>query len=199
MPRSRRCRCSPCRWRSAVAWRSRSGEGSVPARRGRSWRRRFCRRRRWTGYYTTKTRVWTAKVPCCRFFSALAVLDGGGPCAVTPAGSKLGVPDDQIRRLRGLWSRTAVSGRRGGRRVTPLPFPTTRSSSSKPVKRSGLWWTRGLPPVEDRDRRGTTWRTGRRACGCRPYPCVIRSAPPDPAWDLRTARGRAIDLLLWFT
>ena len=41
MPRSRRCRCSPCRWRSAVAWRSRSGEGPVPARHGRSWRRRF--------------------------------------------------------------------------------------------------------------------------------------------------------------
>ena len=73
-------------------------------------------------------------------------------------------------------------------------------SSSKPVKRSGLWWARGLPPVEDRDRRGTTWRTGRRACGCRPWlPCVIRSPPPDQAWDLHTARGRAIDLHLWFT
>ena len=84
--------------------------------------------------------------------------------------------------------------------VQPLPFPTTKSSSSKPVKRSGLWWTRGLPPVEDRDRRGTTWRTGRRACGCRPWrPCVIRSPPPDPAWNLHTARGRAIDLHRWFT
>ena len=32
------------------------------------------RRRRWSGYSTTKDESWTAKVPCCRFFSALAVL-----------------------------------------------------------------------------------------------------------------------------
>ena len=70
MPRSRRCRCSPCRWRSAVAWRSRSGEGSVPARRGRSWRRRFLG----VDAGLDILQLETAKVPCCRFFSALAVL-----------------------------------------------------------------------------------------------------------------------------
>ena len=32
------------------------------------------RRRRWSGYSTTEDESWTAKVPCCRFFSALAVL-----------------------------------------------------------------------------------------------------------------------------
>ena len=100
---------------------------------------------------------------------------------------------------RGLWSRTAVSGRRGGPPrhaavVQPLPFPTTKSSNSRPVKRSRLWWTRGLPPVEDRDRRGTTWRTGPQGMRMPALPCVIRSPPPDPARDLHTARGRAIDL-----
>ena len=128
---------------------------------------------------------------------------GDGPaCAWRPSCR----PAEPARKSCRPWSRTAVSGRRGGGPphhaavVQPLPFPTTKSSSSKPVKRSGLWWTRGLPPVEDRDRRGTTWRTGRRACGCRPWrPCVIRSPPPDPAWNLHTARGRAIDLHRWFT
>ena len=188
MPRSRRCRCSPCRWRSAVAWRSRSREGSVPARRGRSWRRRFVGVDAGLDIIQLRREFGLRQLPVAGFSLPLRFMDGGGPCAITPAGSTLGVPDDQIRRLRprrpmprwprtggrGLWSRTAVSGRRGGPPrhaavVQPLPFPTTKSSSSKPVKRSGLWWTRGLPPVEDRDRRGTTWRTGRRACGCRPW------------------------------
>ncbi len=33
----------------------------------------FCRRRRWTGILYNQDESWTAKVPCCRFFSALAV------------------------------------------------------------------------------------------------------------------------------
>ena len=175
----------------------------------------FCRRRRWTRYYTTKTRVWTAG-----FSLPLRFMDGGGPCAITPAGSTLGVPDDQIRRLRprrpmprwprtggrGLWSRTAVSGRRGGgRRVTPRWFNRCRSRRPSPRARSrssgrdcgGLAGCPQLRTVTAAGPRGGPV-AGHADAGLG-YPCVIRSPPPDPAWDLHTARVRAIDLHLWFT
>ena len=77
MPRSRRCRCSPCRWRSAVALRSRSGEGPVPARRGRSWRRRFAGVDAGLGYCTTKTRVGLRKFPVAGFYLPLRFWYGG--------------------------------------------------------------------------------------------------------------------------
>lgn len=122
------CRCSPCRWRSAVAWRSRSREGSVPARRGRSWRRRFVGVDAGLDIIQLRREFGLRQLPVAGFSLPLRFMDGGGPCAITPAGSTLGVPDDQIRRLRprrpmprwprtggrGLWSRTAVSGRPGG-------------------------------------------------------------------------------------